>query len=90
MAPKILSFSTSPFSGFFTTKQKKSEIFRRVLQLNPTQNPHPWSKDFKECELFKTFEELNLSTFLYSPSRNIYLSLVKTFFLNLYLTDGIV
>lgn len=48
------------------------------------------SKVFKECEFLKILEEINLSTFLYSPSRKVYPSLVNMFFSNLYFTGGII
>lgn len=90
MDPKKLSFSTIPFFDFFTTIQQEVRFFQdfpdRTLQRIHTLD----LEAFKECEFFKTFEELNLSTFLYNPSRKVYPILVKMFFSNLDNTDGIV
>lgn len=45
---------------------------------------------FQECEFFKIFEELNLTTCICSHLKKVYPSLVKILFLNLYFTNGII
>lgn len=68
MAPKKLNFSTNPFSDGFPTKQQEVRFFfkefvDRFLERIQTLD----LEDFKECKFFKTFEELNLATFLCIP-----------------------
>lgn len=90
MASKRLSFSANHFSNFFTTNQQEVIFFQDFIDRTLLRIHTLDSEAYKECELFKKFEELNLSTFLCSPSRKMYQSLVKMFFTNLYLTDEIV
>lgn len=88
MIPKRLSFS-NPLVDFFTTKEQEVRFFQsfsnRSLVRIRTLDP----EDFKECKFFKTFEELNLSSFLYMPLKMIYPSLVRMFLSNLRINDGI-
>lgn len=74
---------------WFHHHKKRINVISTLCQLNPSKNSYLAPKDFKECKFVKTFEELNLSTFLYIPSKRIYTSLVKIFFPNLHLTDRI-
>lgn len=39
---------------------------------------------------FKTFEEPNLNTFIFNSLREVYSSLVKRFYSNIYFTHGII
>lgn len=48
------------------------------------------TKIFQEFEFFQTLEESNLKMFIYKPPREVYLSLVKILYSNIYFTNGIV
>lgn len=89
MASKRLTFSSNHFFDFFTTKQQEVRFFQDFFDRTLLRIHTMDSKAFKKCELIKTFEEPNISTFLYNSSRNVYPSLVKMLYSNIYLTDGI-
>lgn len=89
MTPKRLSFSASSFSDFFTTKQQEMIFLQEFVNRSLVRIHTLDLEDLKKCEFFKFFEELNVSIFPCSPSREVYPSLVKTFFSNIYLTGGI-
>lgn len=89
MNPKRLNFFSIPLTNEFTTKKQEERFFQDFANQNLLRIHTLEPKDFKEFKFFKTFEELNLSIFLCMPSKRTYTSLVKMFFSNLHLTDGI-